>query len=52
MANRSRGLLTIEYVLLISILIAAVVVMSMYVKRSLCGKWREVGDTFGYGRQY
>lgn len=52
MANRSQGFLAIEYVVLISILVAALVAMAVYMKRSLCGKWREVGDTFGYGRQY
>ena len=33
-------------------MIAAVLGMSIYVKRALEGRWRQVGDTFGHGRQY
>ncbi len=47
-----RGAFTIEYAFLIAIIVAALIGMSVYLKRSLCGKWRTVGDTFGYGRQY
>lgn len=52
MASRNRGFLAIEYVVLIAVLAAALVGMSSYLKRSLCGKWKEVGDVFGFGRQY
>lgn len=47
-----KGFLTIEYAILIAITVAALIGVSVYLKRSLCGKWRDVGDTFGYGRQY
>jgi len=46
------GLSTIEYAVLIAVIVAALVGMSVYLQRSLSGKWRSVGDTFGYGRQY
>ena len=47
-----RGSLTIEHAVLIIIVAAALAGMAVYLKRALAGKWRVVGDTFGYGRQY
>lgn len=52
MNSRSKAFMAIEYVMLVAILVAALVSMAVYMKRSLCGKWREAGDTFSYGRQY
>lgn len=43
---------TLEYAVLILIVAVALVTMSGYIRRALSGKWREVGDTFGFGRQY
>jgi hypothetical protein len=37
---------------LIAVMVAALIGMSVYTERALAGKWRQVGDTFGYGRQY
>ena len=34
------------------IVAAAVVGMAVYTRRALCGKWREMADMFGHGRQY
>ena len=48
----SRGQGVIEYTILIAILVAVLVGMASYIQRSLAGKWRDVGDTFGSGRQY
>ena len=48
----SRGQAAIEYAVLTAIVVAALIAMSGYTKRALSGKWRLVGDTFGYGRQY
>ena len=47
-----RGSLSLEYACLIAIVVAALITMSVYTKRAICGKWRDVGDGFGYGRQY
>ena len=47
-----RAQSAIEYAVLVGVLTAALVGMSIYVKRSLVGKWRTVGDTFGHGRQF
>ncbi len=52
MANPRRSFLSIEYAVMIAIIIAALIGISIYIKRGLSGKWREVGDTFGFGRQY
>ena len=47
-----KGNLILEYSILIAIVIAALVSMQVYVKRALCGRWRQTGDVFGSGRQY
>lgn len=52
MAGIKRGFLSIEYTLLIAILVGALIGMSVYLRRSISGKWRTVADVFGYGRQY
>ena len=49
---RNRGSFILEYSVLIAIVIAALVCMQVYVKRAICGRWRQVGDVFGSGRQY
>ncbi|MBI3319007.1 MAG: GxxExxY protein [Candidatus Omnitrophica bacterium] len=49
---RLQGQSMIEYAALIAVTVAALVGMSVYMKRALNGKWRQVGDTFGFGRQY
>jgi Flp pilus assembly pilin Flp len=47
-----KGFLSLEYALLIAIVAAALVAMALYFQRSLSGKWRDAGDSFGFGRQY
>jgi Flp pilus assembly pilin Flp len=47
-----RGQHAIESAVLIAVVGAALVAMAFYVKRALNSKWRQVGDTFGQGRQY
>ena len=47
-----KGMSTLEYVVVVVVAVAAFVGMSIYLKRGLEGKWRAVGDTFGYGKQY
>lgn len=42
----------IEYAVLVAVMVAALISMAVYTKRALSGKWREVGDRFGHGRQY
>ena len=50
--NGTRGSFSLEYALLIAVVAAVLVGMGVYTKRALCGRWRQVGDSFGYGRQY
>ena len=52
MAVRRRGTFAIEYAIVIVIAAAALIGMGIYFKRSISGKLRSVGDSFGYGRQY
>lgn len=47
-----KGFLTIEYGLLIVVIISAILGMLIYMKRAINSKWRETGDSFGFGRQY
>lgn len=51
MNRRNKAFSTIEYAALISIIVAALIGMSIYLKRALSDRWRGVGDGFSYGRQ-
>lgn len=50
--NLKKGFMAIEYAFLIAIIVSALIGMSVYIKRALCARWREVGDSFGGGMQY
>ena len=47
-----KGFLSLEYAVLIAIVVAAFLGMMVYLKRGISGRWRQAADTFGYGRQY
>lgn len=47
-----KGVSVIEYSLIVAVAVAALLSMSIYVKRAISGRWRQAADTFGYGRQY
>ena len=47
-----RGFLTLEQALLVTVVVAALIAMSVYIKRAISGRFRNVGDSFGFGRQY
>lgn len=49
---RKKAVSTIEYIALIVILLSAYLVMQRYVIGGFAGRWKSVGDSFGYGRQY
>ena len=51
-AKPARGQGALEYAALLAIVLAALLGMAVYMERSLCGRWRSVGDVFGSGRQY
>ena len=48
----NKGSIMMEYVALITIVAAALMSMNIYVKRSVCGRWRDSADSFSNGRQY
>lgn len=50
--KRTRGFITIEHAILIAFIVAALLASAVYLKRSLMGKYRSVGDGFGFGRQH
>jgi Flp pilus assembly pilin Flp len=47
-----KGNIAIEYAALIIILVSALLLMQTYIVRGFSGRWRSVGDAFGFGRQY
>ena len=42
----------IEYCVLLVVVAAALVGMQIYLKRAVCGNWKQAGDVFGFGRQF
>ena len=49
---RRKAQNTVEYAMLIGIVIAALIGMSVYFRNAVAGKWRESADVFGHGRLY
>lgn len=47
-----KGMFSIEFGFLMVVVVAALLAMSVYLTRSICGKFRASADVFGYGRQY
>lgn len=43
---------TVEYAMLVGIVVAALLGMTIYFRNSIAGKWRESADVFGHGRLY
>ncbi len=50
--KNSRASATVEYSMVIIAFLMALFVMQTYIFRGIAGKWRNVGDSFGSGRQY
>ena len=42
----------VEYCVLITVVVAALIGMQVYLKRAICGRWKSNADTFGFGRQF
>ncbi len=47
-----KGVSSMEYAILITVIILAVTAIFGYTKRAISGKMRDAADVFGYGRQY
>ena len=41
-----------EFAFSMAIVVAALLAISVYLTRAICGKMRASADVFGYGRQY
>ncbi len=51
--NLSKAFSLLEYATLIAIVVAALMAMAFFIKRSVSGKWRATIDSeIGHGRQY
>lgn len=48
----SQAMSTVEYTLLVAVIVAALVGIQIYLKRSVADRFRQAGDTFGFGRQF
>ena len=42
----------LEYIMVLMVVIAALMLMQKYIVRAFAGRWQSTGDSFGYGRQY
>ena len=47
-----KGTTSLEYSVIIAVVVAALIGIQIYVKRAVCARWKESGDVFGFGRQY
>jgi Flp pilus assembly pilin Flp len=53
MKHRSlKGMSLIEFTLLAAVVCVCFLGMSVFLKRSVSGKWKQSIDIFGHGRQY
>jgi Flp pilus assembly pilin Flp len=52
MKSKIKGVSVLEYTILIAVILAAMLAMSIYLKRAITGKWKDSADAIGYGRQY
>ena len=50
--NKNGGLSTIEYMMMVIIVISALLWLQIYMQRAFQGHWKTAGDAFGLGRQY
>ncbi|MFA5286840.1 MAG: hypothetical protein WC394_01030 [Candidatus Omnitrophota bacterium] len=48
----AAGQSLLDYILLFTIVVAALLIMGYYVRNSLSGKYREAADVFGQGEVY
>jgi len=50
--KRQKAFTVLEYCLLIIVIVAALLLMQVYLRRALVGKWKSAADTIGFGRQW
>lgn len=49
---KRKGFSILEYTILVVVVLAALIAMRVYVQRAIMGRYRQAGDTFGFGRQF
>ena len=52
LSQSKRAFSTLEYAVLTVVVIAALITMSIYIKRAVSGRFKDTADSFGFGRQY
>ena len=52
LSKSKTGQSVLEYIALIVIVIVSIIIIQTYVTRGFSGRWKDVGDSFGYGRQF
>jgi len=52
MRKKHSGQSLLDYILLFTIVIAALLIMGYYIRNSLSGKYRDAADIFGQGENY
>lgn len=50
--KRKKGQSVIEYLVVIIFLLSTFLVFQKYIVRAISGRWKNVGDSWGYGRVY
>lgn len=50
--KKKRASAAIEYMAMITFILAAFFIFQHYIVRGFSGRWKAVGDTFGHGKQY
>lgn len=50
--NKYKAQSTLEFMVLLFFILGAFLVFQKYIVRSISGRWKTVGDSFGYGRQF
>ena len=52
MRIKKKAQSTIEYLTLVAFIMGALLVSQKYIARAINGRWKGVGESFGFGRQY
>lgn len=52
MTRSGKGQSTLEYVMIVAILIAALLGIQRFLKASMMGRWKTIVDVYGFGRQF
>lgn len=50
--RKKQGQSTIEYIILLTLVVLALCVMQKYIGRAMYGRWKTTGDVIGFGMQY